>query len=517
MSAVSTVASGAQISEEMARSAVVKATAAYPPLFVSRYFTDERGQPVRIKPFHIEWLEAALDPAVRYLYIEAAATHGKSTVMSRWLPTILLSRDPNVRIMHIMQNATDAEQNLVAIQRQMEDPASLLVREHGPFRGRRWTTTAFDVARRTVIDKEPSFAAYGTGSNVFGHRADWVICDDVLNLENSGPHVTERQRQQIHDWFFQGVMKVADPAGKVVVIGTPMDFRDLYAELREARHGFRVLSYPAIVDEDTREVLWPERIPYEALVAMRESDPLAFAKRMQCQALDSSSLLFPQADLDACCDLDRGIGQKRIGRDDVVVAFDPSSGVKSGWCGLAVIAFDPSEPEPRTYDVLEIVSFRRPFESDDEGAPGQVETLIDTCLRYGARALVIERNGAHQYLLQSTKLRAFRDSGHVVEGHYTGERNKASPTVGLETLGPRIHAGRIRFPFGDEAAKAQTSSFFASEASRYPMAARTDRLMALWMAVLKAGALAARRPSVIHRPMPGWMPRASGFLNMVRR
>lgn len=508
-----TMSSYGSIGHDLTQAAIRAATLSYCPLFISRYFKDSKGEEIRLKEFHNEWLEAVNDPAIDKLLIIAPAGHAKTTLLSRFSPIYRMAKDPNIRIMHIMQNATDAEQNLLALQREMEDPESLLVQEHGPFRGRRWTTTAFDLAKRSVIDKEPSFAAYGTGSNVFGHRADLIICDDICNLDNSGPQVTEATRQKLRDWFFQGVMKVAQPNGKVIVIGTPMDFRDLYHELMEPRHGFKVIRMKALIDDETKEVLWPEQMPYEKLVQMRESDPVSFMKRLQTEAIDESSLTFPMKDLEHCLDLDRGWGEitpemRAAGRTHIGIAFDPST---SGYCGLVVGAFDPKEPEPRTYDILEIINFKRPFEATAEeealGRYGQVETLIHTWEKYAkegsVRFLTIEGNGYQQAINQSRRLREWRSSGHHVEPHATG-RNKLDPDVGVASLGARVRGWKIRFPYRDEEARRWVSSFFEQEASRHPMASQTDRIMALWMFVLKASAIAPSYLRVIPRTMPSW-------------
>ena len=518
------VATAASIGMEAVSEVIAKATLEYAPLFMSRYFKGSKGEDIRLKEFHLEWVDAVLDPSIDRLLILAPATHGKSTLLSRFITTYLMAKDPNIRIMHIMQNATDAEQNLVAIQREMEDPTSLLVQEHGPFKGKRWTTTQFDVAKRSIVDKEPTFAAYGTGSNVFGHRADYVILDDPLNLDNSGPQVTEATRKKVHDWFFEGVLKVAKPRGKVVVIGTPMDFRDLYHELMEPRHGFKVIKMKALLDDEKREVLWPEQMPYEKLVAERESDPVSFMKRYQTEAIDSSALTFLPADLEKCLDLDRGWGEitpvmRQAGRTHIGIAFDPST---AGYCGLVVGAFDPKEPEPRTYDILEIVNFKRPFEATAEeealGRYGQVETLIHTWEKYAkegtVRFLVIEGNGYQQAIGQSRRLREFQAAGHHIEPHSTG-RNKIDPEVGVETLGARVRGWKIRFPYRDEESRRWVSSFFEQEAQRYPMASLTDRIMALWMFVLKASALSPSYLRVRKLQLPTW---AQGMgLNWARR
>ena len=74
---------------------------------------------------------------------------------------------------------------LGAIERDLSDPNSLLVQDFGDLRGDLWQTTQFNIKGRSIVDREPTLAAYGTGSNVFGHRSDLIIADDLLNLDNA--------------------------------------------------------------------------------------------------------------------------------------------------------------------------------------------------------------------------------------------------------------------------------------------------------------------------------------------
>jgi hypothetical protein len=493
------------VGDQIANSAIRNATLQLPPLFISRYFRDERNRPLKLKQFHVDIINAVLDPEIKKLLIMLPAGHGKTTIISRMLPTYLMTKDPNLRIMHIMNNATDAEQNLAAIQREMEDQSSLLVREHGPFKGRVWKTTEFHLAARTVVDKDPSFAAYGTGSNVFGHRADLVICDDILNLENSGPNVTDRTRQSVRDWFFQGVTKVAAPFGKVVVVGTAMDFRDLYQELQDPKHGYHVIKLQAIIDDSKQEVLWPERFSWKWLDSERQSDMTAFMKRFQNIALEESLLTFPMIHLEQCRDMNRPSSliteeMRQAGLTVVINGFDPTSGQTkaSKWCGFAAIAFNPKQPDPKEFKVLELRHFRAPLEE-------QVKFLIEKHRQYNARATVIEANGAHQYVMQSTELRTFSASGNAVLPHYTHEKNKPDPFVGIPAIAELVKAHLLRFPFGDEDARKWIGLAFEKEFGMHPMSETTDMMMALWFAWLKARELSARPNRVVlGKPLPKW-------------
>jgi hypothetical protein len=498
------------IEEDIALEAIRETTLAYCPVFISRYFKDEKGDQLTLKEFQLKIIDAVLDPAIKRLLVLLPAGHTKTTLVSRFISTYCMVRNRNIRIMHIMNNSTDAEQNLAAIQRDLLDTKGLLHAEHGPFRGDIWRTSDFHIAGRTIVDKEPTFAAYGTGSNVFGHRSDLIICDDILNLTNSGPQVTDAMRQSVRDWFFQGVMKVLSPEDKIVVVGTVMDFRDLYHELvNNPAHGFKVIHMKAILDEDAKEVLWPERYSYDWLWGEREADPVSFSKRYQNEAIEAAMLTFPRESIDKCRDMRRGWGQITpemvdSGHTVVIDGFDPTSGQtgRSKWCGFAAVAFNPTEPHPRELYVLELQHFRAPFDE-------QIDFLIEKHLSYKARATVIEFNGAHQYLGQSRRLQEFKESGHVVMGHYTDVKNKPDPTVGLPNMAEIIKATRLHFPYGDEESRRTLAYFFNEEFGKHPMSPTTDGIMALWFCVYVIDKLYGRyNRGVVRKPIPFWARRA---------
>ncbi len=498
---------GAQATQQ----AAAKAALAYPPLFITRYFRDDKGKPLVMEEFHLDIIQALTDPSAKRVLILVPADHAKTT-LTRFSAIREIVRDRNIRIMNIMNNATDAVQNCVAVEREISDPDSLLWEDYGDLRGDVWQTGQFTVAGRTSKDKEPTFAAYGTGSNVFGHRADLVLCDDLLNLENSGPQVTDEARRQLHDWFFQGVMKVAGPTGKIVVMGTVMDFRDLYHELMDPKHGFTVIRMKAL-DEATNEPLWPKRFSADFLLAEKASDLISFSKRRQNEALDTSLLTFERAAWDRCKDLTRGWGEitqamKDAHETTVFVTFDPSAVQTSttSWPAVCVGCFDPEAPLPRKLYVLELYRFRALLEETEaniaRGRLGQVETLIDLCTRYNAQKLVIEANSTNAYVEQNVKLRQFAVD-HLVEPHYTAG-NKRDPVLGVASMGATANAMMFDLPYGDARSRKEIDDFLTTEIEPHPMGQCSDRLMALWFFQLKAYEESTRRFRVKYRTLPPW-------------
>jgi hypothetical protein len=516
------------IAPEIARTAARNACLAYPPLFLTTYFKDSKSQPLTFEDYHLEIIDALTNEDIRRILILVPADHAKTTI-ARFCMTYKAVKDRNIRMMNIMNNATDAVQNLVAIERELEDPKSDLVNDFGQLKGDTWKTTEFNIAGRTIKDKEPTLAAYGTGSNVFGHRADLIVCDDLLNLENSGPQVTDETRKQLHDWFFQGVLKAAGSEGKVVVIGTVMDFRDLYHELGglndpahkhetswyHPKHKFHVIRMKALIDEETETVLWPARNPYSFLAAERDSDMTAFMKRYQNVAIESALLTFDEERARMCLNRSRNWGEVTKEMQDggfttAMVTFDPTSGRsrKSKWCGLVVGAYNPKQEPPRKFYVLEIFHFRALLEETDEnvakGTLGQADYLIDRAETYEAARIVIEANAAHDYAYNSLRLRKYRDAGHIVEPHYTTAENKYDPDMGVASISAITNALLIDFPYGDVRARREMDDFFAKELLPHPMSDTTDRLMALWFFILKANEYSERRFKVVLKKLPHW-------------
>jgi hypothetical protein len=501
------------LAQKAAREAIKQTALKNPTFFAARYWRDERGRPINPKPFHLLLLETVLDISdPTPVMIKVPFEHGKTTNVSQIAPILAMIRDPNIRIMHIMNNDTDAGMNAAAIRTRLMAVDSDLVKDFGPFKGDRWGADGFNVAGRTIVDIWPTFSSFGTGSNIFGHRADLVICDDILNLDNSGPNVTQETRDAVKQWFLDAVMKIG---GKVVVVGTPMDHRDLYTELEKPQYGFKVIKLRGIINDETKEVLWPEKHPWEELDRHRQMDLRSFMRRVQMEAIEETALSFPLDSLMLCRNFKRSWGEiskeMQDSHENVVInSFDPTSGQTkdSKWCGFWSMAFNPKAQDPKRWHVLEVDHFRAPFEVTDEekakGEFGQVEFLIDRHERYGAYVTVIEANGAHQFLLQSQKLRKFRDSGHLVVPHFTDKKNKPDPITGVAGLSPIVKALLIDFPFADEISRRKVTDFIEGEAAKYPQVDITDRIMAWWFGWFYATKNMIGFRKAVRRDLPGW-------------
>ncbi len=270
-----------------------------PALFLSHYFP-HRLQ--KLEDFHLRLLHnATTQPRGLILY---PAQHGKTTLVSTLLPIYELCKNPNVLIGLIAKNEKEATSIVLSIQNELSSNVPL-IEDFGVFKPDRednkpWALQRMSVAQRTAGDKEPTIAAFGSGSKaVLGHRTNWTICDDVVDEKNSA---TPEQRAKLKEWFMQSVRTMNLPGGRTTVVGTLFEPADLYSDLRELVNPeteekiWEVQREDAIVNEDRKKTLWPAQWPWRQLMELKgEMGTISFNKRLRNIAVDESRIVFKPA------------------------------------------------------------------------------------------------------------------------------------------------------------------------------------------------------------------------------
>jgi len=212
---------------------------------------------VELKPFHLEWL--AFQDANPRSVLLAPRGHGKTTVADVLYVLWRVLNDPDARVLVVSNTLQQAKAFLRETAGHLLGPE--LSRVWGGRRGARWTETEIEVPRRRVA-KEPTITAAGTGGAIISRHYDLIVCDDVLDEENT---VSAAQREKVRTWFFKTLLPCLEPDGEIHVIGTRWHYADLYGELMEA-------GWPARVDRALQEdgsALWPERFDAASLAAIR--------------------------------------------------------------------------------------------------------------------------------------------------------------------------------------------------------------------------------------------------------
>lgn len=163
--------------------------------------------------------------------------HAKSTVFTVNATLTEIVRNRNVRIVIVSNSSEVADGFLREIKGHLEreDPKRVydFQKVHGnlvPKFPEKWTNNQIIVDRPDLRLKDPTVAAVGAGGSVLSRRADIILCDDILNQDNSR---TPEQREKIKRWFHEVLMPVLVPGGRIIVVGTKWHDFDLYSELLE--------------------------------------------------------------------------------------------------------------------------------------------------------------------------------------------------------------------------------------------------------------------------------------------
>jgi hypothetical protein len=289
----------------VAESLVRKAKRAWddPVAFFELVMRDESTQQPLAVPAHQKvFLSFVMYPAHDRAVLILPIGHGKTTSCAG-LGLWMLMRNPRMRGLFVSATQQQAKKPLILLRQLIEgsEALRLVAPKLRPSRraGEPWSDTAITVDRPIGI-RDPSFAAMGIDSQAMpGSRIDYVIVDDLLNLENTS---SPEQRQATYDKLFGQVTNRLEPNEKsrLIVINTTWHTEDyvnriakFMPTLRMSAHGevwvsnkgrgwdSPELSFTGVIETDgsykhhlvgweSGETLWPARYDRERLEKERE-------------------------------------------------------------------------------------------------------------------------------------------------------------------------------------------------------------------------------------------------------
>ncbi len=244
--------------------------------YAELHLRDDFGRPIVPAAHHRLWLRLLCDERIKKLLIIAPPESAKTTwVISAYLgcrigifperSTIIASASGGVAEKRSVSLRTMAEseawrQTFCGVERAQ---------------GMKWTPLEWSLApggRPYPGRLHPTIAAYGPGGSITGSRADEVVADDLLDLENSR---TEGQREFIKQWTHSSLLsRRKSRVGRSIVIGTPWHAADLYADMR--REGGWVVCHTPLLSPGERvyaQLTYPDNWAYEVI-----GEPVAEAR-----------------------------------------------------------------------------------------------------------------------------------------------------------------------------------------------------------------------------------------------
>jgi hypothetical protein len=469
------------------------------------------------------------------ILINTPPYHAKSMTVTIEYVTYRVCMNPNIKIIIVSKTKELAKQFLYAVRQRLSSsqfaaiqntyaPQEGFVSKRGT--GGAWAADRIYVANRDDEQKDPTVQAIGMGQQIYGSRADLIICDDCVTLGNAN------QFEQQIKWINQEVSSRAK-TGKILVIGTRVASIDLYSELingdryLSGKSPWTYLAQPAVLkyadDPDNWVTLWPESTkPLEedgdvplpngmyrawdgaSLRKIREQVPSGTWSLVYMQTPVSEDSIFHPTVIAGCVERRRKPGLLKAG-----AWGHPRHGMEGQY---VIGSMDPA----MTGDTFTLVmavdrptQMRRVLQAwvQPSPTPAYIRNLIkDVTEEYGIHEWVIEQNAFQLFLVYDEEIQKFcQQRGVRITPHYSS-RNKQDPDFGVASMAPlfgdlrRIHDGGrqdhdgnnlIELPDADnsEGVKALIEQLITWMPGKLGKDLKQDGPMALWFAELRARAM----------------------------
>lgn len=463
------------------------------------------------------------------LVVNTPPFHAKSTTLTRNYCAWRIYKNPAVRIILVSKKAGLAEQFLGGIKQLLTHPQyEEIWSKFGPPAGwdhnsQSWKQNLIYVSDdvRPPDEKDPTVQALGIGGSIYGARADLIILDDCV--DNTNAHDYEKQ---VH-WIESEVLNRVPDGGKLIVIGTRMAPKDLYGELRakkpevdeddpdEEPGGWTYFAQPAILEPADKVedwvTLWPKSpkpihpdrrgtVPdenglYEAWNGRRLNkkrrqitDPARWA-RVFMQASVAADQMFQPDDVNACVQP----------RSPGIIPNDPKIGREGGMSGLRILAgLDPAAGgctamvcygvDINTGKRWIIDVFNKARTSNEE----LEATVFEWTETYGIQEWRVESNAFQSHLVNDIRISKWMAQRGVLWQSHTTGRNKHDADLGVAAMASLFRHRLISLPRTTKESVRALVEQLTTWAPELPKGHKTDTVMALWFAELRALELVGR-------------------------
>ena len=408
------------------------------------FFTDILG--FDFSDHHQKW-EKGLNEH-RYYCVKASRDHGKSVFFMSYALWIA-AFNPNTHIMVFSHSLEQTLEHMRFIRNNIE--TTDILKPLKPT-GKPWAKSYFEFTNGSSI------MAKSVGGATRGFHPDVVVCDDIL----WGTTASELARAA--DWFYTVLLPVLHHTGRLMMVGTPFSYNDLYAEL-EDKDTFRVETYPAILPNG--EPLWPGRWPLDALKQREMSMPaIKFAREYLCEPIHDMSSMFPMSLLEQARDknlilLDKAeeeidengevagvFGQHFIGWDPAI-----ASDSNADYTAMTVLRVLPDGEEKQLVYVL-----------NEKGLGGAAQKRQVILLNNRFQPDLIELEGNNFQRMFEAELKEMRDDIPIKTFMTTRQRKESM----FMSLLMAFEQGKIKTPWGNEKSKEFTREL-ETQLSRFGM------------------------------------------------
>ena len=395
---------------------------------------------------HAKW-DKGLEGS-RYYCVKASRDHGKSVFFMSYALWIA-AFNPNK---HIMIFSHSLEQTLEHLRFIRGNIATTPCLQHLKPGGIPWRKTYFEFTNGSRI------MAKSVGGGTRGFHPDVVVCDDILW------GTTGSELQRAADWFYGVLLPVLHHSGRMMMVGTPFSYNDLYAQL-EKKDTFTVETYPAINSDG--EAMWPDRWSLEALEHRRMSMPaIQFTREYLCEPIHDVASMFPNSVLEQARD------ENLVLLDRAETEYD-ANGDPAGVFGQHFIGWDTAIASDKNADFTAMTVLRTLPDDNVKQIVGVVHERGMSSVAQKRQIIIlnqkfqpdlIELEGNNFQRMFAMELNEIRDD-IPIRTFMTTRTKKESLFMSLLMA---FEQGRIKTPYGDERSKKFTHKL-EEELNRFGM------------------------------------------------
>jgi len=412
-----------------------------------------------------------------------------------------MGRDPSKLVIAAAATAELAEANSRDVKRIMQSAP------HQELFGNLWDdkdNIIKDTDKVFQFRQGGTYNAAGTGNNIAGRGADYIIVDDYVN--NRKQAESDTQRDDHWQWFLDDILTRRHYPASTLVMATRWHFDDIIGRLQNGAHDepWTVVHFPKMLDGDPgpfdlrtqhgEMLLSPFALaPWEYLAGQTppkrddflQKDPilvtLAEVQKREYDAFNARMIKNPYG----ISALEQGDPTPKGGglfQKEWINRYTSTPEAQASVCEYKLISVDASFKDTKNSDNCAIVVFGRRGNllfilDEDVGKmdyPALKARLTVMATKYPSATIVIEDKANGSALIAELK----KELPRVIAFDPTPYGNKASRA---QVAADRYQGGSILHPEPGQAAFIEE---FELELGRFPYSKRDDRIDALSQAVL---------------------------------
>lgn len=205
------------------------------------------------------------------LILEAPPQHGKSDMVSRYLPAFIFGHYPDLRLAGLSYAKDLASDMNRDVQKIMMGDAYSVLFPKSCLNAKRVVTVEAEAKRNSetfeLIGAKGSYVGQGVGGPLTGKRVDIGIIDDPI--KNSKEALSPTVKESIWKWYGSTFLTRLSKNSGHIIMATRWATDDLSGRVLAANPKARRLSFPAI--NDNGDALVPDLHPLEKLLETKQA------------------------------------------------------------------------------------------------------------------------------------------------------------------------------------------------------------------------------------------------------